>query len=209
MDVSEMISLLDDHGFADTSTERKVEVLQDAIDDICAEEPWPFLEDATDVTLDSQTPTIPTDFQAAVAFVIPSQETVLIPERWEVMVKNYADLDTQTGVPYKYYFVGTDILVFPIPSGSYTAKLKYLKYHPEITASTVEADILIPAPFHRAIVFGALVNLFDMEDDNTNAQRFEARFERRKAKMKERIFRRQYDRPDRIFELDDDDIWEA
>ena len=44
MDVEAMISDIDDHGFEDSSEERKLAVLNDVYQDVLSREAWPFLE---------------------------------------------------------------------------------------------------------------------------------------------------------------------
>ena len=92
-----------------------------------------------------------------------------------------------------------------IPSASTTLRLRYLKKQAEVTYSSVEADILLPAEFHEAIVFGCLERLYDKEDDPELATRFEQHYETKLQTMRQQLLMQQYDRPQRIHVVDDAD----
>lgn len=205
MTVQDIIDELNDHGFTDTSTARKVALINDTVWDICSREPWPFLEESIDLTFDgsSAIPTNwPTDFRAALVLVDPSNGSLLEPKRLDALEKESAeDIDT-VDTPTAYYFVGNQLRLFPVPNDGTTIRMRYLRLHPTLTSSSGAADILIPAQHHRAISLGALYKLYDMEDDFDISQRFQGEYESRLASMRSELWMRQYDRPDRIFDVD-------
>lgn len=200
-----MISELDDHGFADTGESRKVAVINDTLWDIESRHPWPFLETedtAFSLTADDNAPTLPTGFSKMLSFTIPDLALVLQPMRLDTATKSLAGKEDETGIPYLYYFVGSELRIWKTPSETFTAKIRYLQTQTELTAASVETDILLPARHHRLAVLGSLYKLYTMEDDPELARAFLDQYETRLELIREDLFKRQYDRPDRIA-----DVW--
>jgi hypothetical protein len=202
MDSAAMISALDDHGFEDTEAARKMQILNAVIGQICAREPWTFLEKLVDVTLDQQKVDLPDDFRAALTFVIPSLGVTLVPERNDTILKNNSSTLSSLYIPRNYYFVGRDMYLLPVPDQAYAAKLLYLCDHPAVDENSAETAYLIPPKHHQVIVDGALVRLYAMEDDPENAAQFRAYFETGITEMAD-TWKRQFDLPDRVV-----DVWE-
>jgi hypothetical protein len=209
MDVSEMITDLGDHGFTDTGTTTKVRVLQDTIWEIEGLRPWPFLETTTDLTFDGASPVpsnFPADFKAALKLRDIQRNVALNPLDKNDLENHAYDL-TNVRVPEVYYPIASQLELWPIPPASTTVRMRYLKSSAAINSGSVASAILIPARHHRVVVLGALVRLYDMEDDPELAVRFEGHYENRLLKMIEDIFRKQYDRPDFV-RVDDPDSWD-
>ena len=209
MDVSDMIDDLGDHGFTDTSTATKVRILQDTIWEIESLRPWPFLD--TEITLtfagsSASASNFPSNFKAALQLKDVATNTVLVPIDESDLERNGYDL-TQNGTPRVYYPSASVLKVWPRPTASDTIRMRYIRSSAAINSSSVEADILIPARHHRLIVLGALVRLYDMEDDPELAARFQGHYEMRLQRIVDEIFRKQYDRPDFI-RVDDADSWD-
>lgn len=204
MDISEILTELND-SFEDTVEARKVSVINEIISDICSREPWPFLEAtaAVNITAGNNTPTVPTDLRAVLTFSIDSERRVLQPERTDTMMKGY-NL-TATGDPLYYYFVGEELRLWPVPTRALTGTLFYLKNHPKVTSTTLEAAILIPARHHPLITLGSFARLYAREDDGELAVMFERLYEQRLKTMQNDTWKKQYDRPDRIVDLWADD----
>jgi hypothetical protein len=211
-DIADLIDELNEHGFEDTVTERKVAVLYDTIADICAREPWPFLEKNITLTFNGTNPYAsnwPADFSKGLAITRAADGRTIQWERRETIKKRYANTLTQVGIPEWYYFLGGRAQFLPIPSAGETLDMDYIATHPTITVDTEEAEILIPARHHRVIAVGALYKLYMLEDDPELAQVFRAEYEARLQTMREDLSRLQYDRPDRILVLDwdENDLW--
>ena len=203
--VSEMLTELSDHGFADTSQVRKLALINDTVWDICSREPWPFLEDTRTLTFSGSSTTSATDLSdlRAVLSLVRSDGTPLQPRRLDEMEKSYGtDLTTATGTVTDYYFVGDELHFYPIPGAAETVRARILKHHPELTDASVEADILIPLRHHRLIVLGTLFKLYDLEDDFDLSARFQGEFENRLLTMRGEVWSKQYDRPDRLYDID-------
>ena len=207
MDASQVIDELNDHGFEDTTSTRKVAILNDTVADVCSREHWPFLEKELVLTFDgsSAVPSnFPADFSKLVGLTDPSTGNRIKWERWEVLRAYFANALDASGTPEYYYFVKNQLKTYPTPGSGQTLDLSYICWHPEVLEATVEADILIPARHHRVLVVGTLYKLYAMEDDPELSAVFKDEYERRIGMMREDLMRVQYDRPDRIFALDDD-----
>ena len=213
--VQDWIDEINDHGFTDTSVTRKVAILNDTLWDICSREAWPFLEKSATLNFDGTGPAPtnqPSDFRQALSLVISTGNDASVagqpldPERWDVMERRYGQLLNQAGTPCAYYFVGNQLRIFYVPGSDVTLRLDYIANQPELTSASVETDILLPPQHHRAVVLGALYKLYDMDDDFDIGASFQAQYEDRILKMRNQLWTRQYDRPDRIYGIDDFDL---
>lgn len=205
---ADMLSELDDHGFSDTTTTRKLVELNDALHDVCSREPWPFLEKTLQLSFDGTSglaSNFPSDFRQMLTVTDPSTGSTINAERADVIRKRNASQLTYSAAPTWFYEEAGKVKVFPIPSSGYKLDSLYLCVHPTIDGSTLESGILIPARHSRVVVVGALYKLYALEDDPENSQLFKSEFEDRILKMREDLVRTQYDRPDRIWVVDEDD----
>lgn len=207
MTPQDILDELNDHGFTDTSTTRKLAVINDTIFDIVSRQPWPFLEAVLDLTFDgsSATPTNwPTDFRALLTLVNSSTGDKLEWLRLDDIYRRQGNQITLVDVPTNFYFVGKTLKVWPVPPSGTTLHMPYLRKQVAVGASDPESAILIPAEHHRAISLGALYKLYDMEDDFDISQRFQAEYEARLQTMVGELFESQYDRPERVYDIDTD-----
>lgn len=201
---------MNDHGFTDTSITRKVAMVNDTIWDICSREPWPFLEKSAQLDFDGTTPVPtnqPSDFKAVLSLKRNDNGDPLDPERYDVMQRKWGAVLNQPGQPVIYYFLGSQLNVWYMPNpGTSVLTLEYLAQHPVLTSASVETDILLPKEHHRAIALGAMYKLYDMDDDFDIGASFQAQYEDRISKMRNDLWQRQYDRPERIYGIDDFDL---
>lgn len=199
---------LQNHGFTDLPPTILDEFINDAYFDVCSREPWPFLEKSATVNTvgGTATLTMPTDFGKVISMTINAQTMTLTPIRLDDYAKRYVGRYTDSGTPFSYYFEGTVVKVHPVPDTVYAITLKYLAAP---TAMTVSIDTpLLPTRHHRVIALGALVNAYRLEDDPELAAVFEAQYEKRIQTMREDLWKRQYDRPDLIYDTADDSLWD-
>lgn len=206
--VSDMIAELDDHGFGDTTTTRKVALLNATISNLCGLEPWPFLEKSFQLSFDGtsgKASNFPSNFRALLTLTDPSTGRTINHERADVLRKRYADQWSLVDAPNFFYTESGLIRAYPIPPSGYKLNSLYLCTHPVLTSNSLEADILIPARHHRVPVAGTLYKLYTMEDDPELASVFKAEYKDNIADMREDLSHLQYDRPDRIWVTDDDD----
>jgi hypothetical protein len=212
MDVSEILSELVDHGFEDTSTERKLAKINDAIWDIESREPWPFLEKTVSLNFDGTSPTptnMPADFKTALWLYDNTNAVTIWPERLSTVRDRYGNTIGQVGDPASYYFVAGQIRLYPVPPASTGRfQLDYIATQTEVVEGTLQASILLPPRHHQTIVLGALFRLYKMEDDPENGNMFQVDYENKIQQMHEDLFRRQYQRSDQIFVVDEDDLYD-
>lgn len=212
MNVAQIITHLDAHGFEDIDTNIKVDLIYDTITEFAGLTDWPWLDAEADLTLGAgdTTPTLPADFLRPVSIVVPVLGYALVPERMERINKRYSDNLTLSDAPVYYYPVADAIKVYPIPDTTYTAKLQYKRQQAELQSSSAESAIIVPKRHHRGIIVnGVLAALFAMEDDPDNEAIFQRRYERRVQIATSDLWRTQDDRPDYVEDLDDHDflIW--
>lgn len=211
-----MLTELGDHGFADTGTTRKLAVLQDTIYDIESREPWAFLEQSIDLAFSGSSgvaTNVPSDFRSALSAkdLVTGYRIQWIPlTRFSNLMGPAGDYNLSGGP--QYYYVEAGVPKFwPIPPATTTVRLKYHRLSPPISdtgSASLESYILLPPRHHRLIVLGALQRLYDMEDDTELAARFEGQYEARMQRMKADLQKQQYDRPDTIEVVNDDD-WDT
>ena len=209
MTPADILSELDDHGFADTSTTRKMSVLNDTIADVCSREPWPFLEKEITLTFDGTNAypsNLPTDFSKVLGIQDLLLGRPIRFERWEVIRKKFGSNVTQQnlGDAMYYYFVKGQPRIYPTPAASSSMQLEYVCWHPTIQQSDPETAILLPPRHHRVLTLGSLYKLYSLEDDPELASAFEAEYEHRISIMREDLIRVQYDSPDHIYMSDID-----
>jgi hypothetical protein len=208
MDAPALIAILNAYGFTDTDTTTKVNAMQAALRSILQRKTWPFLETTKTLAFNgsSATPTTSLSDLRAVMKIMDNSATQ--PRR--IRFKRTDDMEeqfdlTETGTPLYYYFVGTQLNLWPIPSSTQTLRLRYLRTAPVINENSTEAQILLPPDFHEAWEFRTVANLADLDDDNDVAARFEAKAENGIAQMTEALIALQHDEADYVHVIDIDD----
>lgn len=207
--VQDFIDEINDHGFTDTSITRKVALINDTVWDICSREPWPFLEKQITLNFSGSSPNpsnFPTDFRAVESLIRSDTGDPLDPERYDVMKRRYGTGLSDSGQPVAYYFRGGQLFIYFVPASNVQLDMQYLAIHPTLSQSSVETDILLPHQHHRVIVLGTLYKLYDMDDDFDIGASFQQQYEDRLLKMRNSLWEQQFDRPDRIYGIDDFDL---
>lgn len=212
MTLDEMYDEMELYGFEDFDDAQKLTLLNEAYFDVVTREPWPFLEKTVSITVPSGTTKITnnasvspqiTDLNSVLSFNDDTNKIVMIPERADVVEKNYMWAGS-TNTPYLYYFVGEDMYIYPGASGQTVYRLYYTRIP---TAATTTSDtFLIPARHHSIIVYGALVKAFLVNDD-PQASVFQNLFEARYQQMRNDLWVQQYDRTERVHILSDSYDW--
>lgn len=207
--IADVLQDLDDFGFTDLDTTTKVAAIQSAIYDIESREAWPFLEASIDLTFDgtSGIPTnFPTDtFRATLKVKNPNTGVRLRWMRLDDFEEFVGTSYTEGGDPVLYYFEGNTLKVWRIPAAGTTVRMKYIQTSAAINESSPDSAILIPKRYKRAILYGALIDLNDLDDDPDIAARNQQKFEAIIARMQAEVFRQQYDQPDYVHPTDPDD----
>lgn len=211
MDVSEAITVINAHGFEDTDDTMKMWAINDAIWEIDGLEPWPYLLKTLNLNFDGTNPypsNLPTDLGRVKWLTRLSDGQPIFPERIETIRSRYgqSSIIGQSGAPEVFYFVGTQLRFWPVPpNGTSVALLDYRAFQPKLTTTSVEANILMPARYHTAWVFGALKRLYDGDDDPELGAVKNQDKEDRVAKMRADLLQQQEMRADVVFMTDNDD----
>lgn len=202
--VSEMLAEIRDHGFDDLTDTRLLGFINDAYWNVALREAWPFLEEQAVPTFDSSGKLLtPTDVFAVKGLFNTTSGVNLEPMRRDEFRRRHGMEMTQTGDAQLYYFVGRSLYIWPVPS-SPTLVLDYVGTPAALTV-TPDATPILPEPFHRLVVLGALVRCYMLEDDPENAQLFRGFFEENVSQIRSAMWFRQYDRTDRIYDVDEPD----
>ena len=224
---------LDNNAFEDFEDSQKLLLLNESYFDIVTREPWPFLEKMVSFivpsgvsqitnnssfrvrnsnnTLDNSLtnpvliPYTEYSVNSVLSFVDTSNDIVMMPERGDVIEKNYR-LVNNTSTPTRYYFVGDDMYVYPAVNGDTTYRMFFLQLPVAATEDTDTGVYLIPSRHHSIIVYGALVKAFLVNDD-PQATMFQNLFEQRYQQMRNDVWMNQYDRTDSIHVLSDSYDW--
>ncbi len=213
-----MVLEITDAGYGDVSSVRQVAYINDTLWDLTNREKWPFREKNIGLLFDgtNAVPTNwPSDFSQAVWVYDISQGDTIWPERIETIRDRFANSLSTTGqanTTFCYYFVNKTAYFVSIPTASGGVARYYMDYiaqQPALTSGSVEAEILLPKEFHRAIVVGTLYKLALLFDDTDVAPLYQAEYENKLVQMREQLLRRQYQRPDQIFVTDDSDEWDS
>ena len=207
MTIDQMFAEMDLYGFEDFDDDAKLILINEAYFDIVTREAWPFMEGLATIIQPSADDTlnVPSNFQTVLSLVDSQNNIVLEPERNDVIEKNIR-LNADSGSPNKYYFVGETLYLYPSDNTGTTYRLYYIKSPSVLTASSAVADILIPVRHHSIIVYGALVKAFLVNDD-PQAAVFQNMFESRYMQMRNDVWMRQYDRPERVHVITDSHDW--
>lgn len=209
MDMAGFISLLNDHGFEDTSSTRKVEAINDAQNDIAGREPWPFLEKEIDLTFSGSSgvaTNLPADLRAVLQLVNKATGATISPSRNDDWTKWFIMYANDVADPFTFYFVGNQMRLHPKPPASTLARLLYISTPATLIDVSPESAFVIPPRHHRAIAYVALSNLYSMEDDQENALDFTNKAEKRIQEMRSDLWQRQFQSPDFIHIVDYDDF---
>src|SRR6266540_3399468 len=156
MDVAAIISELNDYGFTDTDSNRKVSAIQASLRNILYRKAWPFLEKVMTLMFDGTNATpsnAPTDLRAVMKII---DYTSGNPRRIRFTRTDDAEESlvlTDLGTPYFYYFEGTALKLYKIPAATQTLRLRYLRTAPVITDTSTEAALLLPPDYHEALVY--------------------------------------------------------
>jgi hypothetical protein len=230
MTLDEMYDEMDLYGFEDFEEAQKLLLLNEAYFDIVTREPWPFLEKVVEFIVPNGTSQITSgssfrvvnstntlnnsagvgtytehSVNTVLSFLDVSNDIVMVPERADVIEKNYR-VANDTSTPNKYYFVGDDMFVYPAINGSPTMRLYFLQLPVAATDTSGTGAWLIPSRHHSIVLYGALVKAFLVNDD-PQASVFQNLFEQRYQQMRADVWMNQYDRTDRIYTLTDSYDW--
>ena len=179
-----MINELNDMEFDDLTDERKLSLLNDKYQEICARYRWPFLETFAPVTIGNDgTITYPADFAHVKSAYLASD-------------KYYSNLFEDDG----NYF---------LTSGSQPSFAKWLYnkdivlvYYMQPDDLTSDTEPIFPSRHHEAVVYGGAARAYLMTDDSQLGQLFMQLFEDRVSKMVADLLRRDV-APRKVYDTND------
>jgi hypothetical protein len=211
MDIANIITELNNHGFTDTADDQKLFVVNDTIWEVEAMEPWPFLEKSIALNTDGTNPypsNLPSDLKQVKFIADTVVGAGIWPERVETVRDRYAlDFLTATATnPQLWYKWGSQVRFYPIPPAA-TGRfyMDYIATQTKVDSNTLEAALLMPPRHHRVYTLGTLYKLYALEDDLQNASAFQSMYNDKIQLMREDLLRKQYQRPDVVFMTDTDD----
>lgn len=211
MDVSEAITIINNHGFEDTDDTHKMWAINDAVWEIDGMEPWPYLLKSLNLNFDGTNAypsNLPTDLARVKWATRLSDGATILPERIETIRERYGSsaFMATTGQPEVFYFVGQQLRFWPIPNAaSGVVLLDYRAWQPKLTSVSVEADILMPVRYHTAWLNGALQRLYTGDDDPELGAVKKQEMEDRVQKMRADLLIQQEARADVVVQTDPED----
>lgn len=211
MDVPTILDNFVSYGFEtddELTDDRKLEAINEAYWDACSREAWPFLETTVSVTYAGDGVDVsgnaPDDI-GSVTTVVRNDGAIMTPWRREDFLENFGNVLTQSGSPGLFYIEAGIIKVWPIPTSADSITVQYQRVPPALTLVSPEADIVIPARWHRKVILmGALVELALLQDDPDTAQVYKSQYEEGIERMAADLFPQQTMRPDFIHVNDPD-----
>jgi len=214
MDVATIMDIFVSYGFEtddEMTDDRKLEALNETYWEVLAREAWPFLQRTVTLTWDgtSMAPTNdPGDINVVLTAVRTDTGQALEPWRMDDFYEQYAANLTLAASPALYFFEGGAFRAYPVPAATDTVLVKYQRVAPELTAVSLEADILLPKRYHRSVLaLGTLAKLAVMQDDLDMAQGYQNIFDRNVAYMTGDLLAEQAQRP-QFIHVNDPDNWD-
>ena len=208
MTPQEIISEVDAHGFADTDINEKERALNAAIRAITVRRDWPFLEKVWTLAFDGTNPYSTTDISdlRAVKRILDTTTGARVRfMRTDDMEDAHGSELLVKGTPQLYYFEGTQLRIWQVPSSTQTLRLRGTRRHPLVSASSsLESDILIPSMAHEAIVLRTLIRLYMLEDDVEMAAAFKPLFDELMVELEQALQELQMDEAEYVHVIDDD-----
>lgn len=197
MNVADILSDLNDHGFEDTPTERKLAVINETIGDIAGRELWPQLVKTLNLTFaggSSAPSNWPTDFRAVKSLKRTDKAGVFTEWRSDDFEEQYGSVATQAGDPMLYYFEGNVLNVWPVPANGTTLRMRYAYNPTDVVEQSLASAIWFPPMYHRGIIVnGAVYKLYLMEDDAELSREFERLYEKAYNNMRAALWIRSMD----------------
>lgn len=207
MTVDDIIAELDDSGFSDYSTARKLLFVNRAYHDICTREPWPFLEkEQTGINIASgdKELTLPSDWSKTLKLRFfedgsTEQGWTLWKERLDWIRETYP-VD-QSGRPVFYYFRNNKLFFFPKADRAYDAIHEYVQKTTDLASGGAESTILIPPRHHEILLLGALYRCYLQDQDPAMLNEIRNLYTQKYLEMRADLWLRDFE-ADRIYDID-------
>jgi len=211
--MTDWVDTMEDYGFDDLDRTTLARLLDDAHKELCLREPWPFLERAESISQSAGDASVTTTagitpagstIGKVLSFVNKTDNVVLEPLRTDTQMKDFVyDLDTQ-GTPTNYYFIADQLFVYPTPDAARSLRMRFLTEPSTLVETSNDNEVLWPAKHDSVVLYAALSKAYFINDDPQGAvmqQVMDARFQI----ARQDLWMKQYDRPDRVIVLDDNE----
>jgi hypothetical protein len=166
-----VISWLNRNNFAALEAEVPVffELAQNRID---RDPDFKMVEAMKEVTITTDVPTVPADFNKGVSYTIPSLDGHALTGS---SVKDVKARQGASGIPNRIAPVGTDFIFSPVPSGVYSVEIVY---HPKLQhISTTTATNVLSDTHPALILFAVLLEACLWLKDDVRAAVWEGRYQ--------------------------------
>ena len=205
--IDTLIDTMEDYGFDDLSRSTLARLIDDAHKELCLRESWPFLEKQESITqaAGDNSVTTTSNLGKVIAFVNTSDKIVLEPLRTDTQMKDFIyDLDLSS-TPTHYYFVGEDLFLWPTPSAVTSLRIRFLTQPSTLTEGSADSAFLWPERHDSVLLYSALSKGYYINDDPQGAAMQQV-MDARLQVARDDLWMRQYDLPDRVVVLDDNDF---
>ncbi len=189
---SAMIQRIKDIGYDNLTDQQILDYINEAYHEFCGREPWPFLEQESNLTVDGAGKITAPVILAVQTIVDTTNGYHLSPAKREDIVKAYPRVTTQTGPARFYMTIGDSFYLYPIPSGI-VYKFLGLVDPADLTAG---AAPIFNAKHHEILVYLALERAAIGEDDTALAADYRNTGERLIANARNDLWKKQFDSPD-------------
>lgn len=204
--MTELLDTMEDYGFDDVERSTLARLIDDAHKELCLREPWPFLERAESISQSAGDASMTTTatLGKVISFVNKTDNVVLEPLRTDTQMKDFVyDLDTQ-GTPTHYYFIADQLYVYPTPDSAKSLRIRFLTEPTTLNENSDDALFLWPAKHDSVLLYSALSKAYYINDDPQGAAMQQV-MESRLQFARQDLWMKQYDRPDRVIVLDDNE----
>lgn len=159
--------------------------INEAYKEVCAEEPWPFLE----TTATGAAPLAVSSVDAVLSVVDTTNNNQLKGVDRRTLVAWFTDLTT-TGTADYWYLDDTTIRVYPVSTASLSVRYTQIPSDRSADADT----FLIPTRFQRMIIDRAVIDAYWDNDEAASAKELEGRYQQDLLRML-KAYSRQLDGP--------------
>ena len=191
MNFGELLTEFYGSGFDDlrgnaTEEARAKRWVNNAVAEICDEEPWPFLEE----TKEGTAPQTFTNLGHVLSVTdVNNRNPLTVADRRE-LVRIDPTLQS-TGTPERWYMEGESTLKVYPANASVTIRTRYMKAVEELTEESKTPPI--PAKYHELIVVGASIRAYRNRDNWDAARAARAEWKEGIQRMVKALIKKNYD----------------
>jgi len=178
-----MIAWLKLHGFEDMTDAEIAQSITFSVAELCRFRKWEFMDTVATVAVAQGISTVLTGVGTVHSVYDDTNNHRLVPYADSDFVDMAAGNLTELGVPLWYQVLAGSLMVFPGASTALSLRVVTTAAPPTISASSTEAQFVVPAQHHEVIAYGALYRLYALNDDTENVTIFKQLFEQGRDQM--------------------------